>query len=189
MASPEEMMQSMIANFTDKTGKSLDDWTRLAKTAPEQKHGKIVAWLKSTHSLTHGYANMVATAVLKPESLAPKTAQDDAELTAAQYIGKESLKPVYEALIAATSSFGSDVEIAPKKAYVSLRRNKQFALVQPSTKTRLDLGLCMKGVDASGRLEAAGSFNAMASHRIRLASVDEIDDDVIGWLRQAYEAS
>jgi predicted transport protein len=189
MASPEEMMQSMIANFAEKTGKSLEDWTVLAKTAPEQKHGKIVAWLKSTQGLTHGYANMVATAVLKPESFAPKTAQDDADLTAAQYVGKENLKPLYDSLIKAATQLGADVEIAPKKAYVSLRRNKQFALVQPSTKTRVDLGLCMKGVDASGRLEAAGSFNAMASHRIKLGSVDEIDDDVLGWLRQAYEAS
>ena len=79
-------------------------------------------------------------------------------------------------------SLGTDVELSPKKAYVSLRRNKQFALIQPSTATRLDLGLNLKGVEPAGKLEASGSFNAMCSHRIRFTSTADIDDKVkTGW--------
>jgi hypothetical protein len=70
---------------------------------------------------------------------------------------------------------------------VSLRRAKQFALVQPSTATRVDLGVNLKGVEPAGRLEASGSFNAMVSHRIRLESAEEVDDEVVGWLRDAWE--
>ena len=87
------------------------------------------------------------------------------------------------------TGLGDDVELAPKKAYVSLRRSKQFAIVQPSTKTRLDLGLNLGAMPPAGRLEAAGSFNAMVTHRVRLQGADEIDEAVIGWLRAAYEAS
>ena len=68
-----------------------------------------------------------------------------------------------------------------------MRRSKQFALVQPSTKTRVDLGIKLKGLEPIGRLEASGSFNAMVSHRVRLTSVDDVDDDVKSWLKQAYE--
>jgi hypothetical protein len=78
--------------------------------------------------------------------------------------------------------------IAPKKACVSLRRNKQFALIQPSTKARLDVGISLKGVDPVGKLEASGNFNAMCSHRVRIAHTDDVTAEVIGWLRKAYEA-
>ncbi len=35
--------------------------------------------------------------------------------------------------------------------------------------------------------EASDSFNAMATHRVRVASAKEVDSELIGWLRQAYE--
>ena len=37
------------------------------------------------------------------------------------------------------------------------------------------------------RLEKSGSFNAMVSHRVRLASPTEVDAELIAWLKQAYE--
>jgi hypothetical protein len=79
------------------------------------------------------------------------------------------------------------VIISPKKAYVSLRRNKQFGLIQPSTKTRVDVGINLEGDVVGGRLEKSGSFNSMVSHRVRLTSTDEVNDTLIGWLRQAYD--
>jgi hypothetical protein len=91
--------------------------------------------------------------------------------------------------VAAVEAFGDDIELAPKKAYVSLRRAKQFGIVQPSTKTRVDVGINLKGVDPGGRLEASGSFNAMVSHRVRVSDAAEVDDELIGWLRDAYEAA
>jgi uncharacterized protein DUF5655 len=81
------------------------------------------------------------------------------------------------------------VELSPKKAYVSLRRSKQFGLIQPSAATRLDVGLNLKGVAAKGRLEASGSFNSMCSHRVRLSSAAEVDDELLGWLQRAYEGA
>jgi len=85
--------------------------------------------------------------------------------------------------------FGKDVEIAPKKTYVSLRRSKQFALIQPSTKSRVDLGINLKGAKPTGRLEASGSFNAMVSHRVRLEKKADVDKEVVGWLKAAYEGA
>ena len=106
---------------------------------------------------------------------------------ATQFQGKEELRPIYDKLIAELKSFGSDVELAPKKAYVSIRRKKQFAIFQPSTKSRFDVGINMKGEPVTDRLEASGSFNAMVSHRVRIATVEEVDTQVISWLKQAYD--
>ena len=75
-----------------------------------------------------------------------------------QYGGpKSELRPIYEALVKAMSKFGPDVETAPKKAYVSFRRSKQFAIVQPSTKTRVDVGINLKGQPAAWRIPVAST--------------------------------
>lgn len=185
--SPEEMLQSMIQNLKEKTGKSLEQWVALVKKQKLAKHGEMVAFLKKEHDMGHGYANLVAQNVLQAEV---GGAVDDADLVAAQYAGaKAGLKPIYDKIIAAVSRFGSDVVVSPKKTYVSLRRNKQFALVQPTTATRMDVGIQFKGTPPSTRLEASGSFNAMVSHRVRIENVKEVDSELVGWLKQAYSAS
>jgi predicted transport protein len=99
------------------------------------------------------------------------------------------LRPLYDKLLAAIQDFGNDVEVSPKKAYVSIRRSKQFAIIQPSTGTRLDVGINLKGTEPTQRLEASGSFNAMVSHRVRLSSLGEIDKELLAWLKKSYEAS
>jgi hypothetical protein len=185
--SPEEGMASLIKNLEEKTGKSLDTWLAIARATGIPKHGQLVAHLKQKHGLTHGYANQIALRALKSDD-APAAGSDD--LLDAQYAGaKAGLRPIYDALSKAVRGFGSDIEFAPKKAYVSLRRSKQFGLIQPSTATRVDVGLILKGVKPSGRLEASGSFNAMFTHRVRVGSVKEVDAELVRWLRQAYEGA
>ena len=151
------------------------------------KHGQLVAFLKKEHELTHGYANQIALRALATDD-APAAGSDD--LTAAQYAGaKAALKPIYDSLVASIRAFGTDIELSPKKAYVSLRRSKQFGLIQPSTATRVDVGLVLKGVEPAGRLEAAGSFNAMVTHRVRVSAATEIDKQLVGWLKTAYQGA
>ena len=182
--SPEEMAAAMIANMKEKTGKTLPQWVAIAKKSGEEKHGAIVKYLKSDHNMTHGFASLVAHKTLKSDA---GSAGGDADLVAAQYTGpKADLKPIYDALIKAAKALGKDVEIAPKKTYVSLRRNKQFALIQPSTKTRVDLGINCKNEKPAGRLEKSGSFNAMVSHRVKLENPKDVDKDVKAWLKKAY---
>ncbi len=191
--SPEEMAAAMIANMPEKTGKSLAQWLKLIKAAQKKdpaalaKHGQIVKHLKTEHSLTHGFANLVAHKTLESDA---GSAENTDDLVDAQYAGaKADLRPIYDALIKAISAFGKDVEIAPKKSYVSLRRNKQFALIQPSTKTRVDVGINCKGRAPTDRLELSGSFNSMVSHRVRLENSKQVNKQLIGWLRDAYNGA
>ena len=82
---------------------------------------------------------------------------------------------------------GHDIALAPKKTYVGLRRTRQFALVQPSTATRIDIGINLKGVAPLGKLEASGTWNGMVSHRVRIARLEDFSLEVKGWLKQAYD--
>ena len=184
---PEEMEATMVANLPASTGKPLDAWLALLTPKGLAKHGEIVKLLKTEHGVGHGYANLIAQRFLAAGKPAAAPGGDD--LVEAQYAGpKAALRPTYDALIAAIRTLGADVDVSPKKTYVSLRRSKQFGLVQPSTATRLDVGLVLKGVEPKGRLEASGSFNAMVTHRVRVESKAEVDAELLGWLKRAYEA-
>ena len=181
--SPEEMAQSMIDNLKANTGKTLACWLKVVRAAKHEKHGAIVKHLKTEHSVTHGYANLIAHKALAGE--APVSGDD---LIAKQYSGaKEDLRPIYEALTSMVGKFGKDVEISAKKTYVSLRRSKQFAIVQPSTRTCVDLGLNLKGVPPTARFEKSGNFNAMVSHRVRIETLRDVNKEIRAWLRKAYE--
>lgn len=181
-----DAMQTMVRNLEEKTGKKLEAWTDIARRSGFTKHGELVKFLKAEHGLGHGYANMVAHAMATPDVLkTTETAADD--LLEAQYAGaKAALKPIYDKILKAVQTFGKDIEISPKKTYVSLRRSKQFGLVQPTTVSRIDVGINLKGEKASGRLEASGSFNSMVTHRVRVEDIKQVDAELIGWLKKAY---
>lgn len=184
--SPADAEAAMVANLKENTGKTLEQWVKIAESSARTKHTEIVAFLKDEHGLGHGYANLIAHRLNK--SAASDAAPDD--LVAAQYAGaKAALKPMHDALTKAIRAFGADVEFSPKKAYVSVRRAKQFAIIQPSTATRLDVGINVKGAPVTDRLEASGSWNAMVSHRVRVEKPTDVDKQLIGWLKQAYDAA
>lgn len=182
----EDATATMIANMAEKTGKPLDAWLKVVARSKLNKHGEIVSMLKTAHAMGHGFANLVAHKALASDA----ASNEGDDLLSAQYASaKSGLKPVYDKLVKIIGAFGKDVELSPKKAYMSLRRSKQFGLIQPSTATRLHLGLNLKGVTPSGRLEASGSWNAMCSHRVKLASLADVDSEVKAWLKQAYDAA
>lgn len=183
MGKVEDSIDKMIANLPEKTGKSIDQWIKIVAAQKLEKHGEVVAFLKAKHNVGHGYANLIAHSV--KGGGAPSHGDDP---LGDQFKGpKAGLRPIYDAIVAEVKKFGSDVEISPKKANVSLRRSKQFALLQPSTATRFDVGLNLKGAPPAGRLEASGSFSSMVSHRVRLESAKDVDKELIGWLKQAYD--
>ncbi len=186
--SPDEIAATMIANLKDKTGKTMQQWLKITRASRLGKHGEIVKLLKSEHGVTHGFANLIAHETLK--AIAGGATVTGDELVDQQYAGpKADLLPIYKSLIAGIRKFGKDIEIAPKKAYVSIRRNKQFAIIQPSTKTRVDVGINLKGTKPTDRLEASGSFNTMVSHRVRVEDKKQIDKELLTWLKDAYTAS
>lgn len=180
----DKATQTMIDNLQKNTGKSLEEWIETVNRENFAKHGEILKFLKETHGLTHGFANLIAH---KAKGSDAGSAENQDDLILKQYAGKEHFIPVYQNLMAEIGKFGNDIEIAPKNAYVSLRRKKQFALLQPATKTRFEIGIILKGQESAGKLEKINTANAMCSHKINVNGVNEIDAEVIDWLKKAYE--
>lgn len=173
----------MEENLKEKTGKTLAEWKTLLAAQPFEKHGEFMSFLKGEHGITHGFANFIT---LKFREADAGSAHAD-DLVENQYKGKEALKPIYTLLDEKIKNLGADVEVAPKKAAVSYRVKRQFALVQPSTKTRIDLGLKLNDTPHEGRLETSGPFGSMCSHRVQLTDASQVDEQVLDWIKMAYE--
>jgi len=178
----DKALQTMINNMPEKTGKSLEEWKTILKGLSFEKHSEGLKYLKSEHGVTHGFANTIVS-LSKEENQAPF------DLVSAQYKGKESLIPIYELLLQLMKNFGDDVLVTPKKTSVSFIRKRQFALIKPATKSRIDLGLKLKDVPVDGRLENSGPFGTMCTHRIQITSIDQVDEWVKKWLQEAYNKS
>jgi predicted transport protein len=179
----DKNVATMLESLKEKTGHSLDEWKKVIAKQNLSKHGEIVKFLKETHNVTHGYASEIALKVLGSD--ADSTANTD-DLIVSQYKGKEHLKAYYDKLLAEIEQFGGDFEIAPKKSYVSLKRKKQFIILNPASKTRFEIGFNLKGVAPKGKLEAEKP-NGICSHKINLSDINEIDKEVIDWIKMAYD--
>jgi predicted transport protein len=186
MAQESPEYAAMKESLQAKTGKAWDEWLHIARSSGIAKHGELVKYLKDTYSIGHGYANRIAHDV--NQSAADMT-DDSQQLIEQQYGGaKAVLRPIYDKLMAEIGAFGDDVQFVPMKAYVSVKRKKQFAILHPATNTRFELGIKLKDAPADTRLETGG-FNGMVSHRVKILTIDEVDQQVLGWLRQAYEGA
>ena len=175
----DKALQTMISNMPEKTGKSLEEWHSLLKTQSFSKHSEAVNFLKTEYQVTHGFANTIV-------SLSKDDTGDSDDLVKSQYSRKETLVPIYKLLLEVVKSLGNDITITPKKTSVSIIRKRQFALIKPATKSRIDLGLKLKDVPVNGRLENSGPFGTMCTHRIQLTHIDQVDELVKGWLKEAY---
>lgn len=110
----------------------------------------------------------------------------DAELIDGQYGDRPQLRPVLDALLAALPGLGP-VTMQVRKTLVSVATPRRvFAVVQPTTRKRVDLGLRLDGMRPAGRLEAARDLGA-ANLRIALGGPADFDDEALAWLRRAYE--
>jgi len=179
----DKALLTMIENLQKNTGKTLEQWIGIVTKQNIAKHGEIIKYLKEKHGLTHGFANLIAH---KSKGSDAGSAENQDDLIIKQYQGKEHFKPIYDKLIKEIARFGKDVEIAPKNTYVSLRRKKQFAILNPATKTRFEIGVNLKGQAPKGKLEAEKN-NAMCSHKINLNAITDIDKEVMDWIKTAYD--
>ncbi|NPD47986.1 DUF4287 domain-containing protein [Lentimicrobium sp. S6] len=178
----DKALQTMINNMPEKTGKSLEEWKLLLQEKSFEKHTEGVKYLKAEFNITHGFANTIVT-------LSKDDKGSEESLVENQYQGKESLLPIYNELIAYINTLGKDITITPKKGSVSIIRKRQFVLIKPATKTRIDLGFKIKDKPISGRLENSGPFGTMCTHRVKLSNKDDVNQELKDWIKEAYEKS
>ena len=178
MATVEEGIQSQLRNIEKEYGKTIDELVLVVAQSGLTKHTDAVAMLKQRFGMSHGAAHRVS---LVARNRAAQPAPAGAGLT-------PPMQDVYALLLKKAASLGKDVEQSPKKGYVSLRRQKQFAMLQPGARW-VNLGLVLAKKAPVGRLESAAKWNALFTHRVRVATSADIDGELESWLRSAYDAA
>lgn len=184
MADPNAALQTQLQNIQEKTGKTLDQLRAEIEKSGLSKHGEKRSFLMEKFAIGYGDANTVIHVLKQADQPAP--ASDD-PLDLIYVGGKAHLRPIHEALMAKIDAFG-EFELAPKKTYISLRRKKQFAMLGPATKTQVELGMNVKELPPSPRLKVMPPAS-MCQYSLRLSSVDEIDAELIGWVKAAFDAA
>ena len=81
------------------------------------------------------------------------------------------------------------IATAATDSYVGLTKNgAKFAIVGV-TADRLDVGIKLKDAATTERFEAAGTWNSMVTHRVRITDPAQLDDELFDWLQRAYTAA
>ena len=182
----DKAVQTQLANIEKRSGKTLAELAKIIAKSGLTKHGEIRDMLKTELKMGHGDAN---TLVHHVRQLAEPTASaDSGDVLDAIYTGpKAGLRPIHDRLMKAIKGFG-EFEISPKKAYVSLRRKKQFATIGPATNTRVELGLNMKNIPATDRLLAMPEMS-MCQYKVKISTPAEVDAELIAWIKKAFDSA
>ncbi len=182
----DQAAQTQINNIQKKTGKSLDELAAFVKASGLTKHGEIRDMLKRELGLGHGDANALTHVVLQSDGASAAAGKSEVEVLDEIYSDKKAdLRPIHAALMKHIDKFG-EFETLPKKGYVSLRRKRQFAMIGPKTNTRVEVGLNVKDLPADERLleQPKGS---MCNYIVRVTDVKEVDNQLITWVKSAFE--
>ncbi len=193
-----KMVQDWIATLKEKTGRSRDEWMKFIKTRGPKTEEARRKWLKEEHGLGTNAAWWLA------ERSVGKGGEEDTPegylAAARKYVdgmyggGKSGLRPLHDRLIDLGRALGKDVRICPGSTIVPLHREHVFAQIKPTTRTRIDVGLALGTlVKAKEKLPArlidTGGFKRKdrITHRIEVASEEDVDSELKRWLKRAYE--
>jgi len=178
--------QAYLDNIQTKTGKTPADFKTMAAEKGLATTAEILDWLKKDFGLGHGHAMAIVHLIVHEENLKASPEDKTAQLFAGN---KGKWREGWDKIAEQIKRFGPDVSTSSGQTYINLLRNgKKFAIVQPSSVERMDIGIKLKGTDAAGRLEAAGTWNAMVTHRVKVTVPEQIDAEIFEWLKKAYTA-
>jgi uncharacterized protein DUF5655/uncharacterized protein DUF4287 len=188
MSSLDKAVQTQLENIQKKTGKSLAELSVIVQKSGLSKHAEIREMLKAKLGLGHGDANALVHAVLKSDGARAAEGKSEDAVVDEIYSGaKADFRPIHEKLMTEIGKFGA-FEVAPKKGYISLRRKKQFAMIGPKTNSRFEVGINAKDFKKHARLSEQPK-GSMCNYIVSLTDVKEVDPELIGWIKSAYEGA
>ncbi len=186
MTSPSDMMDLVTDSMKERTGKSLEEWVLAVQASGvdllDQK--AVRNWLKSEHGILQNSQWAIADAAARAAGWVRPSVEGYID---SQYQGeKTALRPIFDALREIIEGLGEDISTEGRGGYTPFVRKRQFAAIQASTKTRVDLGLRFKQLPGSALLSTT-SLPGQSTHKIGLTSIEDITDEVRGLIRLAYE--
>jgi len=177
--------QESIADLLQRrTGADVAAWKARIRRHHFADEASLRSWLTDQEVAGYPQQLLVMETFGYPEFL---LASAD-ELIDGQYADRPDLRPILDVIVAQLPRLG-EVTVQARKGYVSLLTPRRtFASVEPTTKQRVDLGLRLANPRLASRLARASSMgNSQVTARIPLTAPNEVDDEVLTWLRRAYD--
>ena len=180
----QEMREQEIRWLIERTGDGLETWNARVHDSGKKDEASLRAWLSDKGVTGYPAMLLVMERFGYPDYL--QTSADD--LIENQYADRPGTRPIYDAFLALLPEVG-EIEVQARKTYVAfLTPKRTFSALVPATRTRSDLGLRLPvGQKATARLEVARNFpQSSVTHKIGLTSPDELDAEVVGWIKRSY---
>lgn len=178
------MLDQSARLLQERTGADLDEWNRRVRDSGARDEASLRSWLADRGVTGYPQMMLVMERFGYPDFLLASA--DD--LIDGQYRDREHLRPICNAVLAAAAGVG-EVTVQARKGYISLVSPKRtFAMVQPTTRDRVDLGLKLPGTRPGGRLLAARSL-PHGNVRVALTDPADVDDEVVRLLERAYDTN
>jgi hypothetical protein len=190
MVDTNKAIENQIKNIQTRSGKSLDELFAIFSTSGLNKHGEVRSLFIKELGLGYGDANTLASHFLQSNGVATgKVESVNPDLAVAEiYNGpRVGLRPIHDEIMSFIKSLGQ-FEIAPKKGYLSLRRKRQFAMVGPVTNSCIEVGLNMKDIVPTNRLEQ-NPPGGMCQYKVKVTSLAEVDAELKAWITIAYDGA
>ena len=181
----QEMLEWMASLLEKRTGQKVEEWRQRIARHRFPDEPALRRWLTDQGVTDYGQTLLVWERFGYPSHM---TAGFD-DLIGRQYADRPQLKPVLDAILSALPDVGPDIILQARKTYLSLvSKRRTFAVIQPTTKRRIDLGLRLADVKANGRLEPARRVgNGSMTVKLSLASPSDLDAEALRWLKGAFE--
>lgn len=182
----QEMREWCARLLESRTGQDVLAWNeRIAAAAPQDRAGEpaLRQWLSAEGVTGYAQALLVWETFGYPEFLVA----DAEELIDKQYADRPWLRPVFDTVLTTLPALPGPVTVQARGTLVSLvSPRRTFAVLKPTTKSRIDLGLRLDSTQPEGRLHEAKNLG-QATVRIPLSTSGDVDDEVRHWLARAYE--
>lgn len=172
------------ANLERATGKTLQEWVKIAKTCPHDKMTARLRWFKEIHGLSTARAGVVIETAFGADAFGWR---DPAALV--DNLFTKTFAPqrsIYNAIESFIRRFDGAV-LSPRKGYVALYRLKQFGAIRPS-KDGLLVGLAMQKYPKSKKFVDVKNLGGGERNKkaLLLASAKDFDAEAKDLIKAAW---
>ncbi len=179
-----EFEKEFMDGLAAETGKDLKTWLKAIDGFESKKRNEVIAWLKSEHGFGHMNASLLAG--IHANGGKPVYASTD-DLLENQFAKSAQMRPLFESFVAFVKTNIPAATILPKKTYVSVLENREFAAINIKPK-ELRVGFDLGERPFDEKIEKAKLSGQMPriSHMFVLTREDQLDESIVDVLKDSH---
>lgn len=179
---PKQMGEAIIRNMKAKTGRSIEGWIDVVSSTNLREKKEVMEFLKKEQGLGHFQAQKVFEHFLGSDDYANPNAFVD------QLFSSKQTRELYEFAKSKILEIDKGINVQPCQTYIPFYGKNQFALLAPSGKDALVLGLHLPDEGTSSEFTAPCKLGSKRINRqIILSITSDLSASVLAAIRSAYQ--